>query len=434
MRSELENPHVTPVAATRPVTTGQRRALFGAGIGNALEWYDWTIYAIFAPFFATQFFSAADPTSSTLATLAIFAVGFLMRPLGGIVFGWLGDRFGRRRALTSAMVLVAAGSLLIGISPTYAQIGVAASLVLLLARLLQGLAHGGEVTGSYTYLAEMAPAARRGLWSSSIYVFITLGILVATLLGAALTASVSKSAMAEWGWRVPFLIGGLLGLYAMYLRRNLEETHQFEAAQLGGPRPSPWQGLVRHRGAVLRLLGIQIGGTVAYYSWAVAAPAYAITVFKVPPTQALVASVVANLVFIVALVAAGALSDRVGRRPLLLAYSVGFPVVVFPLTWLLGPSAGKLALAMSIALVLLACGSAVAPAFFAEQLPTGARATGIGVPISVGAALFGGTAPYLQTWFATHHGTTWFTVYVIVTVLVGLVAVLRSPETRGIRL
>jgi MHS family alpha-ketoglutarate permease-like MFS transporter len=416
------------------VTTGQRRALFGAGIGNALEWYDWTIYAIFAPFFATQFFSAADPTPSTLATLAIFAVGFLMRPLGGIVFGWLGDRFGRRRALTSAMVLVAAGSLLIGISPTYAQIGVAASLVLLLARLLQGLAHGGEVTGSYTYLAEMAPAARRGLWSSSIYVFITLGILGATMLGAALTASVSSSAMAEWGWRVPFLIGGLLGLYAIYLRRNLEETHQFEAAQLGGPRPSPWQGLVRHRGAVLRLLGIQIGGTVAYYSWAVAAPAYAITVFNVPPTQALVASVVANLVFIVALVAAGALSDRVGRRPLLLAYSVGFPVVVFPLTWLLGPSAGKLALAMSIALVLLACGSAVAPAFFAEQLPTGARATGIGVPISVGAALFGGTAPYLQTWFATHHGTTWFTVYVIVTVLVGLVAVLRSPETRGIRL
>ncbi|MGY1637170.1 MFS transporter [Geodermatophilus sp. SYSU D00742] len=425
-------PTTGPVSTTTapPTRREQRRAVLGAGIGSALEWYDWTIYAIFAPFFAGQFFDPTQPTSSILATLAIFAVGFFMRPVGGVLFGWLGDRFGRRAALTTAMMLVAGGSLLIGLSPTYGSVGLLASAILLVARLIQGLAHGGEVASSYTYVAEMAPPARRGLWSSSLYVFVTIGVLTATLLGAGLSAGVGAEAMATWGWRIPFVIGGLLGLYAMYLRRNLRETQQFEEVQASGRRRSIARGLWTHRGTVLRLAGLQIGGSVAYYTWAVAAPAYAISVQGVDPTSALVASVVANVVFMVALVAAGALSDRIGRRTNFLLYGIGFPIIAFPITWLLGPHAWQLALAMSIALVFLALATAVVPAYFAELLPADVRATGIGVPISLAAAAFGGTAPYLQTWLASSGRTTVFTIYMIVTVLIGLVAALLSPDTR----
>jgi MHS family alpha-ketoglutarate permease-like MFS transporter len=219
--TDLQHAPSTAPAPRPPTSRDQRRAVLGAGIGNTLEWYDWTIYAIFAPFFAGQFFDPSNPTSSILATLAVFAVGFFMRPVGGVLFGWLGDRYGRRTALTTAMTLVAGGSLLIGLSPTFGSVGVLASLWLLLARLVQGLAHGGEVASSYTYVAEMAPPRRRGLWSASLYVFVTLGVLAATLLGALLTSTLGTDRMADWGWRIPFLIGGALGFYAMYLRRNL---------------------------------------------------------------------------------------------------------------------------------------------------------------------------------------------------------------------
>lgn len=430
--SRIDNAPTTDRLDTKE-KAGGRRAVVTIGIGNTLEWYDWTIYAIFAPFFASQFFDPGNATASMLATLAVFAAGFLMRPLGGIAFGWLGDRYGRRPALTTAMILVAVGSLIIGISPTHAHVGVLASALLLLARLLQGLAHGGEVTSSYTYLAEIAPARRRGLWSSSLYVFVTIGILAATLLGAVLSATLHKDAMVSWGWRIPFLIGALLGLVALYLRRNLAETSHFRSAQ-SGRGVSLWQGLREHRGAVLRLGAIQISGSVAYYAWGVAAPSYAISVYHVPATSSLIASVVANLVFIAALVAAGAISDRIGRKPLMLAYLIGFPLIAFPVTWLLGPSAWRLGLAMSIALAFLACATAIVPAYFAELLPSRIRALGIGIPISVAAALFGGTAPYLQMWFAASGAPSLFTVYTIATVLIGLAGVLPSPETRGTEL
>ena len=411
------------------------RTLLGSGAGNALEWYDWNIYAVFAPFFAAQFFNPDNGVAALLSTLAVFAVGFGMRPLGGLLFGWLADRHGRRTSMLFSVGLACGASLLIGLAPTYGSIGIAAAAVLLFARLLQGLAHGGEIAAGHTYVAEIAPPQRRGLWSSVIYVSGMFATLLAVLLGAGLTSVLSDDAMSSWGWRVPFLVGGALGLVALYLRRQLSETEAFEnhhsRAHSRASRPSIWRGIWENRNASLTVVGLTLGGTVFFYTWVVAAPAYAIGVKDMDPTAALWASVVAILVMIVALPLAGRLSDRFGRRPNFLIFSLGAAALSFPLNRLIQGEAWQLAVAMSIALGLLALVVSILPALFAELFPTRVRATGIGVPYSVAVALTGGTAAYLQTWLSTNGHGDLFLVYSIVLLLIGAVTILATPETRG---
>jgi MFS transporter, MHS family, alpha-ketoglutarate permease len=429
-------------ADPRSRPSSRRRVLAATGIGNALEWYDWSVYAIFAPFFAAQFFAPTDPVSALLATLGVFAVGFLMRPLGGFLFGWLADRRGRKTAMAHAMVLCASGSLVIGVAPTHGAIGVAASVLLLLARCVQGLAHGGEIGSSHTYLAEMAPPRRRGLWASTMYMAITTGTLAATLLGAVLTSTVSSETMTSWGWRVPFLIGAALGLYALWLRRSLTETDAFqqERARAAVSTEAPAQassllaGVWAHRGAALRVIGLTVGGTVFYYTWAVSAPAYAIGVTGLDPSAALWAGVVANVVFLAVLPLWGALSDRWGRRPNGFVFAIGTIVVAFPLTALIQDEAWQLGVGMSLALVVMASSASIVPAWFAELFPTRVRASGMAIPYSIAVALTGGTAPFLQTWLGSRGQEDLFTAYVVVLGVVTLLTVLRTRETRGIEL
>jgi MHS family alpha-ketoglutarate permease-like MFS transporter len=407
------------------------RTLLGSGAGNALEWYDWNIYAVFAPFFAAQFFNPDNPVAALLSTLAVFAVGFGMRPLGGLLFGWLADRHGRRASMLLSVGLACGASLLIGLAPTYGSVGIAAAAVLLLARLLQGLAHGGEIAAGHTYVAEIAPPRRRGLWSSVIYVSGMLATLMAALLGAGLTSVLSDDAMSSWGWRVPFLAGGALALVAVYLRSQLSETEAFENHRSRASRPSIWGGIWENRNAALTVVGLTLGGTVFFYTWVVAAPAYAIGVKDMDPTAALWASVVAILVMIAALPLAGRLSDRFGRRPNFLVFSLGAAALSFPLNRLIQGEAWQLAVAMSIALALLALVVSILPALFAELFPTRVRATGVGIPYSVAVALTGGTAAYLQTWLTTNGHGDLFLVYSIVLLLIGAVTILATPETRG---
>jgi MHS family alpha-ketoglutarate permease-like MFS transporter len=432
-----------PPAPGRTRTSSRRRVLAATGIGNALEWYDWSVYAIFAPFFAAQFFAPTDAVSALLATLGVFAVGFLMRPLGGFLFGWLADRHGRKTAMSYAMVLCAAGSLVIGVAPTYASVGVGASVLLLLARCVQGLAHGGEIGSSHTYLAEMAPARRRGLWASTMYMAITAGTLAATLLGAVLTSTVDPAAMDSWGWRLPFLLGAALGVYALWLRRSLTETEAFRQeqeraaaspAQATAPAPSLLAGVWAHRSAALRVIGLTVGGTVFYYTWAVSAPAYAIAVKGLDASSALWAGVVANLVFLAALPLWGALSDRWGRRPNGFVFAIGTVVVAFPLTALIQDESWQLGVAMSVALVVMASTASIVPAWFAELFPTRVRASGMAIPYSIAVALTGGTAPYLQTWLGSRGQESLFTGYVVALGLVTLLTVVHTRETRGVEL
>ena len=427
-------------AGERAARTEKRRTILGIGAGNAMEWFDWNVYATFSAFFAHQFFAGDDAGTALLKTLAVFAVGFVARPFGGLVFGAIADRRGRKLSMALCVATAAVGSLVIGLVPTYAVIGIAAPLILLIARLAQGLAHGGELPAAQTYLAEMAPRQRRGLWSSLIYFSGTTGILVGTVLGAVLSSVLTAEQMASFGWRVPFVLGGLFGLYALVMRLRMRESDTYadeEAARAatGGDAPAPSlvrQMLARPK-ALARVVFLTSGLTVVYYVWSVAAPAYAINSRGVDPSASLWAGAAALALFMVTLPLWGAASDRFGRRRTLLIPGAVLVVLLFPLDAMIHDG-WSLFVAMTVALVLVGAGCAIGPALYAEMFPTGIRAAGLGVPYSISVAVFGGTAPYLQTLFAEIGRPGLFLGYAIALLLVSGVTVYLLPETRGIDL
>jgi MHS family alpha-ketoglutarate permease-like MFS transporter len=416
-------------APTRP-----RRGwdLVGLGAGNAMEWYDWGIYATFSAFFASQFFSGT-PGAAFLKTLAVFAAGFVARPFGGFLLGWMADRRGRKSAMVWSVGMASTGSLVIAVIPTAATIGVAAPIILVLARLLQGLAHGGELPAAQTYLSEVAPRQRRGLWSSVIYASGSVGVLGGTLLGAVLAGTLSHPQMISFGWRIPFLLGGLFGLYALVLRVRMRESEIFEA-QRATPQRSIGRQVLAHPVPLLRVIGFTMGGTVIYYVWAISAPAFAIAERGTDPAGALWAGSIATVLYMAVLPLWGALSDRIGRRPVMLIALVSLAVLYFPLDSLIRGQTWQLLVAMSIALMIISAISAIGPAVLAEFFPTGIRAAGVGVPYSLAVALFGGTAPYLQTYFNQHHMRGAFIWYAIVLMVGTMITVWFMPETKGMDL
>lgn len=420
----------------------KRRVIVGVGIGNALEWFDWTAYTIFAAYFAGQFFKTDDPLAALLGTLAVFAVGFLMRPLGGIFFGWFADRRGRRLAMSVSMMMTAGGSAVIGLSPNYEMLGAAAAVFLLLGRVLQGFGHGGEVVSSFTYVTEMAPRRSRGLWSSSVFVFVTLGVMSATLLAALLTSIFGVEGVREWAWRIPFILGGLLGIYAYYLRRKLDETPMFKqrtqqamgAESAATRRRHIWGEIWKHRGACLRIIGLSAGGTVLYYVWAIMAPTFAMGPLGMNPGHVLWIGVGANLLLIASLVFWGWVSDRLGRKFNWYFFAIGAMVLIIPLSLVFTGGSGevwRLAVYMGVGMVLIAAPTAIMPAFFPEQFPTHIRAIGMGLPYSIAGAVTGGTAPYLQAWLYSEGSARAFDIYLIVLCAFVLIAAASSPETKG---
>ena len=428
--------------ASPPPAQSRAHTLFGIGSGNAMEWFDWGVYTTFTPFFASQFFHSGDSVSDVLSTLVVFAAGFLARPFGGWLFGWIADKRGRKLSMALTVATAAVGSIAIGICPNYGTIGLAASVVLVLARLAQGLAHGGELPSAQTYIAETAPRERRGLWSSLIYFSGTIGQLAGTLLAALLSTALSKDAMTSFGWRIPFIIGGVFGLYALYMRLRMSETEVFAETVLDDdptaaaeqPTGSIWQTIKEHPKLLFQVIGITAGATVLYYAWAISAPAYAINVLHAPAAATLWAGVAAQVIFLIVLPLWGVVSDRYGRKPVLLVALVGMAVLNIPLNAMLGASPWSLFFAMSIALVFLGAYSSIGPAVYAEIFPTRIRATGLAVPYSIAVALFGGTAPYLQTYLASHSLTSAFAWYGVALGVLSGAVVLTLPETKGIDL
>ncbi|MHA4854187.1 MFS transporter [Rhodococcus sp. MSC1_016] len=424
------HPAETPVSALR-----RRRSLIGVTLGNGLEVFDWTCYAVFAPFFAKALFNPANATSALLSTLVVFGVGFAIRPFGGLLFGWMADRFGRKHSLLVAIACASTGMLLIGLTPTYASVGVLSGAILLAARLLQGLAHTGEVAAAYTYIAEEAPPARRGLWSSSIYISGFLAIMAATIMGALLTTALSDHQMATWGWRLPFLIGAALGLITLYLRRGMDETHAFtSAAAKPASSPSLLANLWTYRASGTRVFLLMASVTAMFYAWAVSGPTWAISVAHIDPTAALWAGVIALGVSASVLPLLGSLSDRIGRRRSFYIYGFGVAVTAFPLDHLARQGAWQFGLGMTIALVLFAFVASILPAVLSELFPIGVRASGIAMPYALSAVVFGGTAPYLQQWTAQHNVSYLFVGYLASAALLGALVMRFTPETAGISL
>ncbi|MGO1183041.1 MAG: MFS transporter [Micrococcaceae bacterium] len=438
---------VTSAPSDSPASGGvspskRRKDLVAVNLGNALEWFDWNIYAIFAPFFAAQFFRSDDPLSSLLSTLAVFAVGFLMRPVGGWLFGRLADERGRRFSLTLAILLASVGSLMIAVAPTFDSIGVFAGVILLVARLVQGLSHGGETGSAFTYLAEIAPSDRRGLWASTPWLGVAAGTMLATAIGVLLTALLDETQMSEWGWRVPFAVAAVLGLYALYIRRTMTESevHTQALSDASGsavterstkPLGEVVRELAREWKPLLQIIGLTISGVVAFYTWFIFAPGYASRQFGMDANASLIAGLLGQAVFLVAIPFMGMLSDRIGRRRVLMIFAAGFALVAFPMEWMLGPSPLMLWVTMAMGSVLLAANCAPLGAVFAELVPTRLRATLIGIGYATSGAIFGGTAPYLNTWFSSLGLHELFVGYMVVLCLISIVVIWRMPETVG---
>lgn len=418
------------------------RSLRAAVAGNVLEWFDWTLYAIFSTYLAANFFNSADSTSALLSTLAVFAVGFFARPLGGLVFGRLADKKGRKFVMVLTMVTMAASSLGIALIPTYAQIGVGASALLLVFRLMQGLAHGGEAGVSYTYVAEIAPVERRGFWASSVFTAVTVGVMGATLLGAVLTGLLGKGDMGIFGWRIAFGVGALLGIYALILRRLASESPLFheepaDKAHDGGAAAAAASAVDAKlsKKDVLKI-GVLIimfsaGQNAAYYTWATFASTYAISAKGMDPNGAFVASLLAQLVVLGLLPFFGHLSDKFGRRRMMMAYGISAAALVLPMAAILTNAPWTLFVTQALGLAIWALAASMYPAFMSELVPTRARAMGVGFATSLSVALFGGTAPFLNTWL-TSLGLPWvFSVYVGVLSLLAVVGALLIRETKG---
>ncbi|WP_237773973.1 MFS transporter [Actinosynnema sp. ALI-1.44] len=420
---------VVPESPVR-MTGEQRKAVLAGALGNAVEYVDWGIYAALAPVFASQFFPRGDSTAAFLSTLAIFAAGFFVRPLGGVVLGAYADRFGRKKALTLTISLMSAGGLAIAVCPTYEQAGVFSPLILLVARLVQAFSAGGEWPSSVSYIVENAAAGRRAFAGSFQQVSTAGGILLASLLALTVTALLDDRQLHEFGWRIAFAIAAALGLVVLWLRFRTKETQHFDdAAASGGSRRPVRTLFAEHKLSLLRVVGITVPGTIIYYLWITAMPGYVTVTTGLDLGKALLANSLSVVVFMLLLPLGGLLSDRFGRRPTFLFFLAGFAVYAWPAYHLLdGGGFWTLLLVELVGVVLLVGNSANVAAIYAELFPTRVRTTGIGLPYATAVAVFGGTAPYFTTWLASigHRDKIW--IYVVTAAVVGMVTIMTMPD------
>ena len=409
------------------------KPIFIGSIGNLVEWYDWYVYSAFALYFAPSFFPNGDQTAQLLNSAAVFALGFLMRPVGGWVMGRYADRRGRRAALSLSVLLMCSGSLLIAATPSHAAIGLAAPLLLVLARLLQGLSVGGEYGASATYLSEMAGRRHRGFYSSFQYVTLIGGQLIALAVLLVLQRQLSAAALEQWGWRVPFAIGGALAVGALWLRRGLDETTSFEAVRAERTtRGGAVRELLRYPREIATVVGLTAGGTVAFYTFTTYAQKFLVNTAGFSKAAATEVSALALLVFMVVQPVVGGLSDRVGRRPVLMTFGVLGTLGTVPLLDALGAARTESAAFALLMVALLAVSgyTSINAVVKAELFPTSIRALGVALPYAIAVSVFGGTAEYLALWAKSIGHERWFYWYVTVCVAGSLVVYATMPETR----
>ena len=426
-----------------PAVISRLRSIVSGSIGNLVEWYDWYAYSAFALYFAPVFFPKGSPTAQLLNTAAIFAVGFLMRPFGAWLLGAYADRNGRRAALLLSVQLMAGGSLLIAAAPGYAQIGVVAPALLLLARLVQGISVGGEYGTSATYLSEMAGARHRGFWSSFQYLTLMGGQLLALLVQLGLQQVLTAGQLGDWGWRVPFVIGALAAMGALYLRTHMGETAAFEQKQQAAsvaaegeghvPTPGQMRQLLRHPRAVLTVVGLTLGGTLAFYTFTTYAQKFLVNTSGFSKESATLISFGVMAVALLFQPLLGTISDKVGRRPVLLMFGIGTTLGTVPLLRLLAQThdAWTAAGLLIAALFVVSGYTSISAVVKAELFPTEIRALGVGLPFALTVAIFGGTAEYVALLAKDHGVEEWFYWYVTGCAFLSLLVYWRMGETRG---
>ncbi len=415
-------------------TARRLKAIFIGSSGNLVEWFDFYTYSAFALYFASSFFPSQSQTAQLLHAAAIFAVGFLMRPIGGWLFGHVADIHGRRIALAASVLLMCFGSLVIAITPTYETVGVAAPLILLFARLIQGLSLGGEYGTSATYLSEMAHPEHRGFYSSFQYVTLIGGQLLAMLVLLVLQKLLLTPEQLEaWGWRIPFAIGAGLAVIVYFMRRDMEESDAFvEASATIDTRSSPFRGLLEHPREVAIVVGLTLGGTVAFYTYTIYMQKFLVNSAGLSKDTSTVIAAGTLFVFMCLQPVVGAISDVIGRRPVLLTFGVLGTLLTVPILTTLQHTTNPWTAFFLImgALVIVSGYTAINAVVKAELFPTSIRAMGVGFPYAITVALFGGTAEYVALYLKDIGHETAFFWYVTGCIFMSLVVYVFMRDTR----
>jgi MHS family proline/betaine transporter-like MFS transporter len=415
-------------------STGEAlRALSAGCVGNFVEWYDFAIYSYSVPIIATVFFPEGNRTAAILSAFALYGVAFLARPLGGVFWGNLGDRVGRRNTLAAIVLLMGGGTMLIGLLPTYAQVGLLAPTLLALLRLVQGFSGGGEFTGSTSFITEYAPEGSRGLYAAISATFTTLPSLLGGLTVLAFTAVMSDAAYASWGWRIPFLVGGPLALVGLWIRLRMEETPAFRRVQsTEHVEGVPVREAIRHHSReIVLVFAIASLSALGAYTLGAYFVTYLQEVVGLDPTTAILANFTAFFVTVPLVPLVGALGDRIGRKPLLFIGSVGFVVLSVP-GYLLAGSGGLVTAILGQLLVALPWSFVVSAVVVTqvEIFPTRVRYSGASVGYNVAYMIFGGTAPLVATFLVARTGSDIAPgVYLVAVALVVFFVAFAVPET-----
>ncbi|NUO88029.1 MAG: MFS transporter [Cupriavidus sp.] len=426
-------PYPPPTQAAPAIQPSQRRrAIIATVIGNGLEWFDFTVYSFFAVIIARLFFPTGNDLSSLLLAVATFGVGFFMRPVGGIVLGVYADRVGRKAALSLTILLMALGTTLIGIAPTYDQIGVLAPLLIVVARLMQGFSAGGEMGGATAFLTEYAPARQRAYYSSWIQASIGVAVLLGAAVGTFVTSSLSPEALNSWGWRLPFLLGIVIGPVGYYIRHHLDETPAFRdtAERADSPLKEIFQAYPRETTASFSMV---ILWTVCTYVLLFYMPTYAVKVLKVPQADGFVAGMAGGCAIMVFAPLVGLLADRIGRRVLLSGSALLILVLAWPMFAYINhvPGLASLLVFQLVFGVLIATYTGPILAAFSELFPARVLSTGLSVAYNFAVTIFGGFASFIITWLIATTGSSMApAIYVMIAAAISLVGTrfVREPS------
>lgn len=419
---------------TRSARQSRLISIAGGSIGNVIEWFDFLTYSVFSIYFSKAFFPGGSMTAQLLNTAAIAAVGYIVRPLGSWLIGVLADRRGRRVALSAAVGMMSFGSFMIAVTPTYATIGIAAPAVLVIARLLQGFSMGGEAGTSATYLAEMAPPGRRGFFVGFVQVTVVAGQLLA--LGLLLLLQyvlLTPAQLDDWGWRIPFFVGSAMALFALFMRRGIDETEAFVRTQAVAPRENLLSVLLRYRRQVLLSIGISIGGTVAFYTFTIYLQKYMVNTSGFSRDRATLIATAGLLIYMVFQPLFGLLSDFIGRKPVMLIFGVGGTLLTVPVMQALGVvhNAG-LALLLNLAgLFILSGFSSIHWLVKSELFPAEIRALGVGLPFAIVSSVMGGTTEWMALRLKDAGQESYFFYYASICAAISLVSYIIMPETRS---